>query len=82
MRFGCPRVAARRKRAYLGKENPFGKHKDVACDTRQGWRSGAASDCTDHKAEIRSIRPLHQLRLTTTGRDMTGCFGVVRMVFQ
>jgi hypothetical protein len=39
MRFGCPRVAARRKRAYLGKENPFGKDKDVAGDTRQGWRS-------------------------------------------
>jgi hypothetical protein len=34
MRFGCPRVAARRKRAYLGKENPFGKDKDVAGDTR------------------------------------------------
>jgi len=23
----------------LGKENPFGKVKDVADDTRQGWRS-------------------------------------------
>jgi hypothetical protein len=34
MRFGCQRVAARRKRAYLGKENPFGKDKDVAGDTR------------------------------------------------
>ena len=39
MRSDCPRVAARRKRAYLGKENPFGKDKDVADDTRQGWRS-------------------------------------------
>gem|GEM_PF-4939035 len=82
MRFGCPRVAARRKRAYSGKENPFGKDKDVACDTRQGPRSAAGSDWTDHKAEIRSIRPLHRLRLMTTGREMTGCFGVVRMVSQ
>ena len=39
MRFDCPRVAARRKRAYLGKENPFVSHKRVAGDTRQGWRS-------------------------------------------
>ena len=27
MRLDCPRVAARRKRAYLGKENPFGSVK-------------------------------------------------------
>ena len=27
MHFGCPGVAARRKRAYLGKENPFVKDK-------------------------------------------------------
>ena len=39
VRFGCPRAAARRKRAYLGKENPFVNHKDVAGDTGQGWRS-------------------------------------------
>ena len=29
-------VAFSRKRAYLGKENPIGKDKDVAGDTRQG----------------------------------------------
>ena len=39
MRFDCPRVAAHRTRAYLGKENPFGKDKDVAGDTRQGPRT-------------------------------------------
>lgn len=39
MRFGCPGVAARRKRAYLDKENLFVNLKDVAGDTRQGWRS-------------------------------------------
>ena len=55
MRFDCPRVAARRKRAYLGKENPFGKDKDVAGDIRQGSRSAAGSDWADHKAEIRPI---------------------------
>ncbi len=39
MRFDCPRVAARRKHAYLGKENPFGKDKAIAGDTRQWSRS-------------------------------------------
>ena len=75
MRFGCPRVAARHKRAYLGKENPFAEHKDVAGDTRQGSRSAAGSDWMDHKAEHRSIlliRPLHPLRLTTFGREIAG----------
>ena len=55
MRFGCPRAAARRKSAYLGKENPFVNHKDVAGATRQGSRSAAGSDWTDHKAEVRPI---------------------------
>lgn len=75
MRFGCPRVAVRHRRAYLGKENPFRKDKDVAGDIRQGPRSAAGSDWTDHKAEIRPIsliRPLHQLRLTTFGHEMAG----------
>jgi len=36
MRFDCPRVAVRRKRAYLGKEISFEKHKEVADDIRQG----------------------------------------------
>jgi hypothetical protein len=55
MRSDCPRVAARHKRAYLAKENPFGKDKDVADDTRQWSRSAAGSDWTDLKAKIRPI---------------------------
>ena len=55
MRSDCPRIAACHKRAYLGKENPFDKHKDVANDTGQGARSAAGSDWTDYKAEIWSI---------------------------
>jgi hypothetical protein len=55
MRFGCPRVAARHKRAYLDKENSFAEHKNVAGDTRQGWCSAAGSDWANHKAEVRSI---------------------------
>jgi hypothetical protein len=57
IRFDCPSVAARRKRAYLGKENPLVNHKEVADDTRQGSRSAAGSDWLDHKAEIRPISP-------------------------
>ena len=34
MRFDCPRVAARRKRAYLVKENLFVNHQEVA-DARE-----------------------------------------------
>jgi len=30
MRLGCPRVAALLKRAYLGKENLFVNHQEVA----------------------------------------------------
>ena len=55
MRFGCPRVVAGRKRAYLGKKNPFVNHKDVVGDTRQGSRSAGGSDRADHQAEIRPI---------------------------
>jgi hypothetical protein len=58
MRFDCPRVAARRKRAYLGKENPFVNHKDIAGDTRQESRSAAGSDWADHKPQIRPISPV------------------------
>jgi len=75
MRFGYPRAAASHKRAYLTKENPFVNHKEVAGDTRQGSRSAAGSDGADHRAEIQSmpqVEPPHQLRLTTTGREIAG----------
>ncbi len=52
MRFDCPRVAVHHNRAYLGKENSFEKHKDVAGDTRQVSRSAAGSDWADHKADF------------------------------
>jgi len=75
MRFGYPRAAARHKRAYLTKENPFVNHKEVAGDIRQGSRSAAGSDGANHRAEIQSmsqVEPPHQLRLTTTGREIAG----------
>ena len=62
MRFDCPRVVARRKRAYLVKENSFEKHKDVAGETRQVSRSAAGSDWVDHKAVIRPISPVRLLQ--------------------
>jgi len=60
---------------YLDMENPFVNHKDVAGDTRQGWRSADGSNGTDHKAEGQSIwpiRPLHPLRLTIPGHETAG----------
>lgn len=81
MRFGCPRVAARRKRPCLAKGRPFDNHKDVASDTRQGMRSATGSDWANHKAEVQFIwpvSPLHQLRLTTTGRKMAKVAGLMR----
>lgn len=85
MRFGYPRVADRHKRPYSGKENPLGKDKKVAGDTRQGSRSAAGSDWTDHKAKIRSIwliRPLHSLRSATFGHAMAGLIRGGQEVFQ
>ncbi|MGD9984026.1 MAG: hypothetical protein AB7S51_07690 [Porticoccaceae bacterium] len=48
---------------------------DTARDTRQGARSAVGSDGADHRAEIQSmsqVEPPHQLRLTTTGREIAG----------
>jgi hypothetical protein len=47
--FRLSETAARHKRAWLTKENPFVNHQEVAGDTRHGSRSAVGSDGAGHR---------------------------------